>query len=93
VFLFKTGSSASYQIALTNLKSDCDWKLYSYNSGFKYYEDFTSSYVVDSTSGAQYSDTTDETATVTLSADTYYYLWVDEWSNINSSYTLKVTAL
>jgi hypothetical protein len=90
-YLFTADATGgSYTISLTNLKSDCDWTVYNYDASYYYLKDMYKN-PFDVTTGAAHDDSSDEIGTVTLAANTSYYIVIDEWSNINSSYTLQIT--
>jgi len=81
-YRFTTGStSGSYDIGLTNTKSDLSWALFT-DSGFN-----LSIYDCDNnvSPGAN-----NETCSVMLTAGTTYYLAVDEWDTIAGTYTLSL---
>jgi hypothetical protein len=86
---FTTTSAGAYTIAITNPGSDIDWVISQSESQNPSSGELTDN-VFDKTSGRQYIDTTDEVATITLSANTQYYLIVDEWSDTESYYTISV---
>ena len=82
-FTFVAGSNASHTIALTNLGSDVDWYLYDDQGNadtlsFPIFESMTLS-------------TVDETNTVSLSPGNRYWLVVEEWDSINSSFDLRIS--
>jgi hypothetical protein len=90
-YLFTADATGgTYTIRLTNLASDCDWTVYNYDASYYYLKDMYNN-PFDITTGAAHDDSSDEIGTVTLAANASYYIVVDEWSNINSYYTLQIT--
>ncbi len=80
-YKFTTGStSGSYTIGLTNTHSDLSWSLY--NSAY---------YIIDECD-TLYSTGDEIGSTPVLSANTVYYLVVDEWDGVAGSFTLTVSA-
>lgn len=83
-YVFTAGtSSGSHAISLTNTQSDLSWDLYSdanYSSLFVYN--------CDKNWGTQ-----DEVCTVLLTANAKYYLRVNNWDNVTSTYTVAVNFL
>jgi hypothetical protein len=88
-YLFTTDATGGgYTISLTNLASNCGWSVYYYDASYVYAEDMQP---FDLVTGSKYTDTTSESGPVTFAANTKYYILVDEWGKVNSSYTLTIT--
>ena len=89
VYRFETNTAGNYTISLTNLASDLGWTLYSYDPDDTSLIDLFDN-IIDDLNGDVFFDTTDEEFTLLLNSNTYYYLVVDEWDDVPSSYTLQI---
>jgi chitinase len=79
-YKFTTGStSGSYTIGLTNTHSDLSWSLY--NSAYYLIDECDTLYTAGDEIGS----------TLALSANTIYYLAVDEWDGVAGSFMLTVS--
>jgi hypothetical protein len=79
-YKFTTGStSGSYTIGLTNTHSDLSWALY--DSAYYFIDECDTLYTTGDEIGS----------TPVLSANTVYYLSVDEWDEVSGSFTLTVS--
>ena len=82
-YRFTTGSTAgSYVISLTNTQSDLDWALFS-DSGFTTLVGLCDNFMTPGPNN--------ESCSASLSANTTYYLAVDEYDLVAGTYTLTVT--
>lgn len=80
-YRFQTGAaSGSHTISLRGTKSDLSWSLYSSSS----------SWLQNCDNLLTAAD--ESCATVTLSANTVYYLQVDEWDHVAGTFTLVIEA-
>ncbi|PKL35639.1 MAG: hypothetical protein CVV44_19090 [Spirochaetae bacterium HGW-Spirochaetae-1] len=89
IYRVLTTTAGNYEISLTNLGSDLGWTLCSYDAGDNSLDDLVNN-IIDYDNGDQYFDNTDEVYTEALAATTYYYIVVDEYDSVSSSYTLEV---
>jgi hypothetical protein len=90
VYRIQTLDSGNYLISLTNLSSDLGWILCSCDPMDSSVNDLADN-IIDSTNGNLFNDTTNEVYTESLSASTYYYIVVDEYDSVSSSYGLEVS--
>lgn len=89
VYRMRTIDAGNYTISLTNLTSDLGWTLTTYDPADSSLNSLADN-IIFPVNGDQYFDTSSEIFTEVLSADTYYYIVVDEWDDVNSSYTLQI---
>ncbi len=83
-FSFTTGAySGSYGVAVTGAEADISWDLYAA-------PDYSSDFIANCD---KHFTAVNEICSVTLEANTAYYLKVRSWDDITSTYTLIVTFL
>ncbi len=85
-YTFEATTAGDYTISLTNLGSTCGWELWAYISECG--DDYIASGETDIASSS-ISGSGDKIDTASLATGTYLVV-VDEWSDIDSSYTLEV---
>lgn len=85
LYTFVSESAGSYSINITNLFSDVDWYL------FENEVDINNINFLDAhTQGPGFNSTVDEIGTADLTSSTRYWLIVEEFDGINSSFDLRI---
>ena len=83
IYNFVAAGSGSHTISLTNLGSDCGWTLFTNPS----YENPVVIQEKDT-----FGDSSDEIASTSiLASGVTYYIAVDEWDEVSSSFDLEIT--